>query len=159
MKSFLNHIVEESQFEIYISDRETFKFLYANKKAISNLGYSREELFSMTPLDMLPNESEEQMKEILSPLFDENAAEIVFGNFLMRKDGTSYPVDVHIQLTEYDGRKAYVASIVDATEKLHLNEQLHLVIQGASLGYWDWNMEAGVFYFRRRNINVSSECL
>jgi PAS domain-containing protein len=49
LSASLIQILDQSSNEIYIFDDETYKFLYANKGAISNLGYSMEELIHMTP--------------------------------------------------------------------------------------------------------------
>ena len=50
----LGRILEESLNEIYIFDTETLRFVLVNKGARKNLGYSMEELSSLTPLGHQP---------------------------------------------------------------------------------------------------------
>ena len=46
-----NTVLEDSLNEIFIFDAETLKFIQVNKGARQNLGYSIDELLTMTPFD------------------------------------------------------------------------------------------------------------
>ncbi|MEE9934433.1 MAG: PAS domain S-box protein, partial [Deltaproteobacteria bacterium] len=48
-------IVDSSLNEIYIFDAETLRFEYVNQGALRNIGFSLEEMRSMTPLDIKPS--------------------------------------------------------------------------------------------------------
>ena len=56
--------MDKSFNEIYIFDAETFKFAKVNLAARLNLRYSMEELYEMTPVDLLPEFTWEQFEEL-----------------------------------------------------------------------------------------------
>ncbi|MBW6470703.1 MAG: PAS domain S-box protein, partial [Methanosarcinaceae archaeon] len=51
----LSRIIESSLNEIYVFDAKTLKFIHVNEGALNNLGYTQEEMHSMTPLDIKPD--------------------------------------------------------------------------------------------------------
>ena len=147
MASPLELIVEESLVEVYIVDLETRKYLYANKAAQRNLGYTLEELKESTPELVSPHFSLKSFRELLAPAWNQPGhAPIVIQNTHRRKDGSEYPVDAHIQFTTYAGRPAFVGLVFEATQKQKELEQLRSVIKGAELGYWDFNVSTREFF-------------
>ncbi|MEE8589260.1 MAG: PAS domain S-box protein [Sulfurimonadaceae bacterium] len=120
----LGTILEESLNEIYIFDRNSLKFLYANKGAQNNIGYSPEELFEMTPLDIKPQITAEKFSELVKPLDRDKVEKVFFSTLHRRKDGTTYPVDVYLQQIVFEGTDAYMAIIIDTTEYEKIREEL-----------------------------------
>ena len=120
----LTAIVENSVNEVYIFKQENFKFLYANKSALQNIGYSFDELKDKTPLDIKPNLDFERFAKLTEPLIEESTEFVVFYATHERKDGTTYPVRVNLQLTKYEGENAFVAIIIDKTHSENLNKKL-----------------------------------
>jgi PAS domain S-box-containing protein len=121
---FLSNIVENSIDEIYVFDAETLKFEYLNRSALTNIGYSLEEIKNMTPLDIKPEMNYEKFRELLSKLDTEQV--LVFETIHKRKDGTIYPAEIHLQ--KYTGRsgnkKSYFAIIHDITEKKQIENEI-----------------------------------
>ncbi len=120
----LGSILEESVNEIYIFDRNSLKFLYANKGAQKNIGYSLEELFEMTPLDIKPAMTKKKFLEHIMPLNRDDVLKIFFSTQHKRKDGTIYPVDVYIQEIVFEGINAYMAIIIDTTEREEMRKEM-----------------------------------
>ena len=116
--------MEESVNEIYIFDRNSLKFLYANKGAQKNIGYSLEELFEMTPLDIKAVMRMKKFLEHIMPLNRDDVLKIFFSTQHKRKDGTIYPVDVYIQEIVFEGINAYMAIIVDTTEREEMRKEM-----------------------------------
>ena len=112
----LAQILEASPNEIYIGYVETFKIQYANPKARKNLGYSLEELQKMTPPDFVPDLTENKLRELLTPLLTEEKTQIKLETFHYRRDGSSYPVEVYLQLIQKDYESLFVANIIDLSE-------------------------------------------
>jgi PAS domain S-box-containing protein len=113
----LAHIFETSMNEIYIIDAETYKFVQVNEGARQNMGYSIEEFRELTPVDIKPEFSIEAFVELVEPLVthEENIAK--FESVHKRKDGSLYPVEIHLQLSRLEGRSAFVAIVLDITER------------------------------------------
>lgn len=117
-------IVEDSLNEIYIFDESTLKFILINRGARENIGYSKEELRDLSPVDIKPEYTEAKFRKILSPLTSGAQEKINFQTIHRRKDRSTYPVDVHIQKRHLDGRNVFVAIILDTTERNRTNEEL-----------------------------------
>jgi len=120
----LGSILEESLNEIYIFDKNSWKFLYANKGAQNNIGYSLKELIKLTPYDLAPEMTEKKFSELLKPLNQKETGKIFFSMSNQRKDGTIYPVDVYLQQIVFEGRNAYMSIIADMTEREKIRKEL-----------------------------------
>jgi PAS domain S-box-containing protein len=122
----LSELVKESHIEIYILELETYKILYTNKEAEINIGYSSAELSSMTPADLLlSKEYYEDIKEKIKPLINGELNVLSFEAYQKRKDGTSYPIEGHLQIFNYEGRNTIAAFIRDISQRKKAEEELH----------------------------------
>lgn len=117
-------IVEGSLTEVYIFDPESLKFRAVNRGARENLGYTEEELQGMTPLDLKPEFDLKSFKKLLIPLLRGEKEELVFETVHRRKDGSLYPVEVHLQLFGRGRDAVCVAFISDLTERKKMEERL-----------------------------------
>jgi len=111
-----NCVIEKSLNEIYIFDSQTFHFVDVNYGARKNLGYSMAELREMTPGSLKPGFSMESFAELVAPLRARTVEKIQFDTVHRRKDGSQYPVEVHLQLTDGDS-PMFVAIILDISER------------------------------------------
>jgi PAS domain S-box-containing protein len=99
---------------IEVVDPETLRFLDANEKACSELGYNREELLSMTVFDIDPNISKESASRSLQRL--RQSGFVLLESLHRRKDGTIFPVEVNFKIVQLD--KQYVVALSrDITER------------------------------------------
>ena len=111
------HLIEDSINEIFIFDADNYKYLYTNDAARKNIGYSTSEISDMTPVDIKPYFDQDLFTELVQPLATFKHDKIFFETVHERKNGTHYYVDVHLQLKHYNGRAAYIAIILDNTER------------------------------------------
>jgi PAS domain S-box-containing protein len=122
-------IIENSRNEIYIFDAKTLRFAEVNRAARDNLGYSMEELSCLTPLDLKPTYTPETFSALVQPLRTGTKSKIEFTTVHRRKDGSLYPVEVHLQLGVYETRPAFIAIILDITEQKRIEAQLRESLQ------------------------------
>ena len=115
-------LLERSLNEIYIFDAETLLFQEVNWGARENLGYTMEELSTLTPVDLKPEISLELFESMIRPLRSKKQEKIEFFTIHERKDGTQYPVEVHLQLMT-NGKPVFVAIILDITERKQAEEE------------------------------------
>jgi PAS domain S-box-containing protein/putative nucleotidyltransferase with HDIG domain len=108
-------ILEASLNEIYIFDTDTLEFQYVNTGARRNLGYSLEQLRTMTPLDLKPTFTKASFQELITPLLRREQEVIVFETVHRRADASLYFVEVHLQLVERNGEQVFLAIINDIT--------------------------------------------
>ena len=117
-------ILEDSLNEIYIFDAITLKFIQVNKAARTNTDYSMHELKQMTPLDLSPNLLREDLRKIILPLLNSEKDLIHFTGEYDRKDKSTYPVEIHLQLAMMDSSPVIVAMVLDITERMQIEEGL-----------------------------------
>jgi diguanylate cyclase (GGDEF)-like protein/PAS domain S-box-containing protein len=127
----LGRILERSSNEIYVFDAETLKFTQVNEGARKNLGYSIEEMHNLTPIDLKPAFTPEQFRELLEPLLRGDEDTLSFEAEHQRKDGSLYPVEIHLQLSAAETPPVFVAVIQDITERKQTQERLNY------LAYYD----------------------
>ncbi len=92
----LVNVLERSLNEVYVFDTHTLRFEYVNDGARRNLGYSMAEMTRLTPLDIKPRLTEAAFREMVGPLLDGRQRKLVFETVHRRRDGTLYPVEVHL---------------------------------------------------------------
>ncbi|MCK9417829.1 MAG: PAS domain S-box protein [Nitrospirae bacterium] len=120
----LLNIIEKSLNEIYVFDSETLKFEYLNQGALKNLGYTLSEMTSMTPVDIKPEFTEAAFRAKIRPLMTQDRERLRFETIHRRKNGTEYPVEVHLQLHPEDGKRVFFAIIIDITERNYSEQEL-----------------------------------
>ena len=120
-----SQIFEDSLNEIYLLDVDSLKFVQVNHTAQHNLGYTREELQKLTPLDINPEFTSESLEELLAPLRKGEKGSVVFETVHQRKDKSLYDVEVHLQLLRHEQEELFVAFIMDITEKKKQESILH----------------------------------
>ncbi len=112
----LGRIVEESRTEIFLVRAETMAISYANRSACKHLGYSSAELAEMSLTEIQPNASADSVRALLTPLLEGRQDRVGFVTRHRRRDGSTYPVEIHVQLAaEADGGSlvAYAHDITD----------------------------------------------
>ncbi|WP_323789545.1 PAS domain S-box protein [Psychroserpens sp.] len=128
-RNHLATIIQESLNEIYVFDSTTLKFLNVNHGAQKNIGYTFEELKQMTPLDLKTQEDEIVFRDNINVLIKKNVEKLEFETIHQRKDGTTYPVEVHLQLSSLGEKEVFVAIILDITERKTYTEKLEKEVE------------------------------
>ncbi len=114
-------LLDQSNDAIEVVDPETLRYLDVNERASVELGYSREELLSMTVLDIDPNVDESLLARVRQQLQESGFA--IMETVHRRKDGTTFPVEVNMRQVRLD--REYVVSISrDVTAQKRAEEAL-----------------------------------
>lgn len=139
--------LENSLNEIYMFDADTLRFTYINQGASRNVGYSLEEIKQFTPLDLKLGHTEQTFRELIAPLANKSTENVIFFTNYSRKDGSTYPVEVHLNMVDTEGVATFVAITIDITERkvseaelLATAERLRLATSSAKMGIWDWDL-------------------
>jgi PAS domain S-box-containing protein len=115
-------ILDQSSNEIYLFNASTLRFVQANRGALVNLGYAMEDLLDLTPLDILDESHRESFVAALAMLRQEEQRSVVLAVSQVRKDGSGYPVEIKLQLSEAGDSPVYVAVVDDLSERSRLRE-------------------------------------
>ncbi len=114
-------VFDNASDSIYI--HEPFgRYIEANSVATSRLGYSREELLSMSPRDIQAPEYYSMFLDHIDRLYDER--QLVFETVHIRKDGSAFPVELSMKLIDYGGQEVVMSFSRDITERKEFEEEL-----------------------------------
>ncbi len=122
--SLLQRILTDSFEEIYVFDAATLKFIQVSRGALANLGYSMEEMYSLTAKDLKPDLSEETFDRLIGSLRTGEENLLVFETRHQRKDGSCYPVEVRLQLASDAISPVFIAFVLDQTAHQRARENL-----------------------------------
>ncbi|MHA1600281.1 MAG: PAS domain-containing sensor histidine kinase [Alphaproteobacteria bacterium] len=120
MSSRLGRIVDDTSNEIYVYDVELLRFIQVNRGARGNLGYEMKALKNLTAFDIKPEISEDAFLEMILPLWTGSIKRQVFETVHQRQDGTTYPVEVRLQLSRSETQPVFVEIVQDITERRNL---------------------------------------
>ena len=113
--------VEHASDNIFLSNSQGH-FVYVNKAACDSLGYSREELLSLSVADLNPRFREEQDW----PTFWEELkrqGSITYEGRNISKQGQVFPAEVTANYLEFDGQEYSFAFVRNITERKVAEEQ------------------------------------
>jgi PAS domain S-box-containing protein len=93
-------LVDRSNDSIQVVDPKTFRFLDANGKACSQLGYSREELLSLRVFDVNPEVTQASVTRLFEELRSKSC--VTMESLNLRKDGSTFPVEMSLTDVQLD---------------------------------------------------------
>ena len=116
-------LLDNSNDAIEVVDPATMRFLDVNEKSCADLGYTRDELLSMTVFDIDPQltpdgvvEDREQLRE---------TGFLIKESVHRRRDGTTFPIEVNLKRVRLNGDSEYLVAISrDLTERKQRDDRL-----------------------------------
>ena len=115
--SRFSKIFEDSINEIFIFEPDTLKFIQVNAAGQNNLGYTMEELYDLTPVDITPEITANSFEYLIDPLRKNETDNVVIETVHQRKDGSQYNVELHLQLLRYEDETLFAAIVLDVTDR------------------------------------------
>ncbi|MDH3350825.1 MAG: ATP-binding protein [Gammaproteobacteria bacterium] len=132
--SQLSELLDESLNEMFVIDIPTLRIINVNKGACEHLGYGRDELKEMSPIDITPELTEEQLCDRLMDLAESHRKLVVYESVHRRADGSTYPVEINLQLSNILDRPVALAIVSDITQRKTLEDQLMQAQKLESIG-------------------------
>ncbi len=119
---------------VFMFHPDSLKFFYANKGAKNQVGYSEEELFDMTPVDIKPEFNDEQFLSVITPMITGDQKLLNFETIHQHKDGHRIPVDISLQYFSFKGQTPHFMAIVrDISEWKQTRKELKESAETAEL--------------------------
>jgi PAS domain S-box-containing protein len=119
--SLFRTLLDQSNDAIEVVDPATLRFLDVNEKACAELGYSREELLSLTVFDIDPQLDAGLREFMVQHLRSVGSA--IKESMHRHKDGTTFPVEISLRIVRLD--KEYVVAVSrDITERKRAEKTL-----------------------------------
>ncbi len=118
----LADLISKSNIELYIVDYESDHYVYVNQGGLNELGYTFQEMISMSVYDINPTlrvEMVESMKELSKTI--KNTMNITQHK---RKNGSSYGVQSLIHVSIYKGKKVYVIYDINLSDQQRAQDEL-----------------------------------
>ena len=147
----LYRTIEDTPVAIVISDLEGI-IEYVNPGLLTSGGFDDDSEIIGQSFLMFTNEAGVKylQKEVIPLLLSRNSCKYEIS--IKRKDGTFYPAEITSFIIQDENKQpqymiGYFTDITKCkqTEKrlIQKNEQMELVMHGANIGWWDWNILSG----------------
>jgi PAS domain S-box-containing protein len=85
---------------VYLVESGSLQLMQANRSATERLGYAPAEMLGLSLADLLFHGDRALLEEHLAPLRDGGQTEVLLEAKQRRRDGSSYPVEARIQVTQ-----------------------------------------------------------
>jgi len=112
----LGRVFDNSFDEIYLFEADSLKFVQINKSALENLGYSKNEIDTITPHSIKPEFTEVKFRKLIEPLLTGEKKQILLETTHERKDGSTYPIEVRLQYLARQDPPLLLGIVFDLTE-------------------------------------------
>ncbi len=121
------------------------KLIAVNDVACRTLGYTREELLQLSPLDMAVPENWDDFPALAQKFLAERW--VLFETMGFAKDGTQIPFEINAHLFDLDAQPAMLSIARDITERKRAEEALRESEQrfhdvARTVGDWIWEVDA-----------------
>src|SRR5208337_1481510 len=120
-KQYFTMLVEQAADAIFLHDAEGNMF-DLNQQACNSLGYSRDEIMNLTISDIETTVTLEQMIATLGSVSPQTP--VTLYGIHKRKDGSTFPVEVHMGLLDTGEDKLFLALVRDISERKKAEEKL-----------------------------------
>lgn len=103
---------------VFMFHPDTLQFIYINRGAVEQVGYSQEELMRMTPLDIKPKFDESRFRALLQDVISSSSQGRHFTTVHQHKSGNLVPVEIFLQhIALEDESDRFIAIVRDITER------------------------------------------
>lgn len=158
-KARFRHFFESVPLPVFVYDLETLHILDFNSAAVANYGFSREELGSMTMVDIRPENERSTFLAFIPTMPFETQTLGIWKH--QKKNGETMDVEITGYGLELDGRPARLAVCRDVTENLALlkalqvsEERYRIIADVTNDVLWDVHMASGRVEFSEGLLSV-----
>lgn len=133
-KARLGQIIEDSQSEIWLVDADTHRLLMISTGAKKNIGLEASDETPLMLADLLSEFNEDSFNAEIAPLLNGEEDQISLETKIKRLNGTSYQVEVVMQISRTEKNTAVVLYITDLTERITASEKIRQMQKMEALG-------------------------
>jgi PAS domain S-box-containing protein len=147
LRIFADHVTDG----LFLQDAAT-RVVDVNRRACESLGYRREELIGMTPLDFDSAITQVDIQANVARLAEGET--ITIDSRHRRKDGSDFPVEIRVRPLWIDGKLHTLALVCDISERKQAElklqesqERLQLALAASRMGVWEWDISNDTVYW------------
>jgi PAS domain S-box-containing protein len=108
-------LFESNPLPLFVFDHETYGYTAVNQAALDMYGYTREEFFQATALDLLLPQEVARLPAYLKETTVGNNNAGIWRS--MKKDGTVIETEVYLHVVVHEGRPSSLLLVLDVTER------------------------------------------
>jgi len=151
-------LMDQSADPVFVHDGSG-RFVEVSQRACQSVGYTREELLTMTVVDLEVNFDLARAQAAWS-LVDTGSAITLRGQH-RRKDGSCFPVEVRFGVLDLDGHRLYIGAVRDVTESQEAEaairegqNRLRDALEAAHAGIWEWDMRTNIRFWSEEVVRM-----
>ncbi|HCY62538.1 MAG TPA: hypothetical protein DHV59_06860 [Oxalobacteraceae bacterium] len=114
-------LVEQASDSFYVHDMQG-RFIDVNQQGCEGLGYTRDELLSMSAQDIDLDLTTRELKKLTGKL--KAGAPIARESRYRRKDGSTFPVEIRMGPIDINGRQHLLSLVRDVTERKEMQDHI-----------------------------------
>ncbi|MCF6212921.1 MAG: PAS domain-containing protein [Flavobacteriaceae bacterium] len=141
--------------EIFIVNFKTSAIIDINNSVVSNLEYPREDILNLGIQNFAPEVTQKKLRSLSKILTHQKT--VVFETFQKRKNGTTYPVEMHIQKGEHIEVDTFLIIAIDISERKkaqkllnETQERWQFALEGTTDGIWDIDFQNNTVFYSKR---------
>ena len=119
---FIQYGVDHAADAAFWLQLEDSKFSYVNKQACESLGYTQEELLTMSVFDIDPDYQPDTWPDFQKSLKENQS--LTFETRVQKKNGEFFSIELHVHLASYQGKDYVLAVARDITERKKIEDKL-----------------------------------
>ena len=115
--------LDRTQDCIFMFKPDTLKFYYVNQGAMDQVGYSQQELFEMTLIDLNPEYNESSFRSFTQTLIEGRQKSATFETVHQHRNSALIPVEISLQyIAPANEESRFVAIVRDITERKKIDK-------------------------------------
>lgn len=119
-------LFDAAHIDVFTIEPRDGTIAFASRGACRRLGYSRNELEGMPMYDIVPGVDPAEVRDILKRL--RRGDQFVRETELTRSDGSTYPVELHLDVTREHGEERVLAIANDLTQRRLQQREIELLL-------------------------------
>jgi len=123
----LLRLFDSAETELYHLDLTAGKVTFASEAARQNLGYTQRELGGLSLIELTPSFDEKQVERTLTALRASPEHRTTLRTRMKRRNGSTYPIELRIELLALRIREVAVATGTDLTREAKAKEKIDLL--------------------------------
>lgn len=151
-------LFENASDAIFIHDLKG-NFLEINSVACNKLGYTKEELKNMSPVDIDAPEYAEIVQNRIEELKEKG--QVFFETAHVTKEGKRIPIELSSKVIDYEGEKAVLSIARDITKRKEAERELkeyknrlESTMLAGDLAWWEMNYQTGEVLFNEQKTRI-----
>ncbi len=108
-------------------------FIYVNEAAYQTRGYNRDDMLKANIFQVVAPEYHATVEKKIKELF--RKGKTTFEAAHLKKDGSSFPVEIHMSIVEMDGKKLILSVVHDTSQRKRVEEDLLRALKMESVAH------------------------